>query len=179
VALLGVDEIGKFERIAHEEYRRVVADDVPVALFGIEAQREPAHVALGVGGSALTRDGRESEECLGLLADLGERLGLGISRDVVGDGQRAVGAGTLGVLAALGNALAVLVGKLLEQKEIFEQHRAARAGGDAVLIVGDGHAAGGGECRTFGHGLAYSCDVTGPTPPILRRHGRPWEGTWK
>src|SRR3984893_17489648 len=101
-----MDEIGKLERIAHEEYRRIVADDVPVSLFGIEAQGEPAHVALGIGGTALARNGRESEECLGLVADLGERLGLGIFRDVVGDGQRAIGAGALGVLAALGNALA-------------------------------------------------------------------------
>jgi len=78
------------------------------------------------------------------------------------------------VLAALGNALAVLVGKLFEQKEIFEQHGAARAGGDGVLIVGDGHAAGSGECRTFGHGLTCSCDVNRaqPADPEVSRQAR-------
>ncbi len=66
--LLGVDEVRKFQRVAHEEYRRIVADHVPVALFGIEAQREAADVAFGVGGAALTRDGREAQESLGLFA---------------------------------------------------------------------------------------------------------------
>jgi hypothetical protein len=39
VALLGVDEVGKFQGIPHEEHRRVVADDVPVSLC---LQRSPA-----------------------------------------------------------------------------------------------------------------------------------------
>jgi len=39
---------------------------------------------------------------------------------------------------ALGNALAVLVGELFEQLIILHQERAARAGGDGVLVVGDG-----------------------------------------
>ena len=62
-------------------------------------------------------------------------------RDVVGDGQRAVGARALGVHDALGDALAVQVRKLLDQVEILQQHRAARAGGERILIVGDGNAA--------------------------------------
>jgi hypothetical protein len=39
---------------------------------------------------------------------------------------------------ALRNALAVLVGQLLDQLVILQQQRAARAGGDAVLVVGTG-----------------------------------------
>src|SRR5712671_4953214 len=110
--LLGMDEVRELQRVAHEEYRRIVADQVPVAFFGIEAQREAAHVALGVGGAALAGDGREAQESFGRFALL-QRLGLGVFRDVVSDGQRPVGAGALGVLAAFGNALAVLVGKFL------------------------------------------------------------------
>ena len=41
VALLRVDEVGKFERIAHEEHRRVVADQVPVAFLGVEFSAKP------------------------------------------------------------------------------------------------------------------------------------------
>src|SRR6266403_4763761 len=63
------------------------------------------------------------------------------------------------MLAALGNALAVLAGKLLEQKKVLHQHRAARAGRNAVLVVGDRHAAVGGECRAFGHGLLLCCET--------------------
>ncbi len=63
------------------------------------------------------------------------------------------------MLAAFGNALTVLVGKLLEQNEVLHQHRAARARRDAVLVVGDRHAAVGGECRAFGHGLLLYCET--------------------
>jgi hypothetical protein len=37
VPLLGVDEVRELQRVAHEKYRRIVADHVPVAFFGIEA----------------------------------------------------------------------------------------------------------------------------------------------
>jgi hypothetical protein len=94
--------------------RRVVADDVPIALFGIETQRKPAHVALGVGGTALAGDGGEAQERLGLLADAGERLDLSVPRHVPADGQRAKGAGALRVNGAFRDALAVLMGELLE-----------------------------------------------------------------
>ena len=69
VALLGVDEVGKLERIAHEEYRRVVADDVPVALLGVEAQRKPRTSRSASAAPALAGDGGEAQERFGLLAD--------------------------------------------------------------------------------------------------------------
>jgi len=150
VPLLGVDEVRKLQRVAHEECWRIVADHVPVALLGIEAQREAADVALGVGSAALARHRRKAQESFGLFALL-QNLGLGVFRDVVGDGQRAVGARALSVLAAFGNTLAVLVGKLLEQNEVLHQYRAARARGDAVLVVGNRHAAVGGEGGAFDH----------------------------
>ncbi len=60
VALDGVIEVGELERVAQEEHRRVVADQVPVALFRIELHREAADVALGVGRAALAGDRREA-----------------------------------------------------------------------------------------------------------------------
>ena len=69
MALLRVDEIGKLERIAHKEDRRVVADEIPIALFRIKLQRKAAHVALGIGRATLARDRREPRQHLGLLAD--------------------------------------------------------------------------------------------------------------
>ena len=159
VPLLGVDEVRELQRVAHEEYRRIVADHVPVAFLGVEAQREAAHVALCVGGAALAGDRREAQESFGRFALL-QHLGLRVLRDVVSDGQRAIGARALGVLAAFGNALAVLVGKLLEQKEVLHQHRAARARRDAVLVVGNRHAGDGGEGGAFGHGLLLCCETS-------------------
>src|SRR5258707_8298377 len=156
--LLGVNKVGEFQGIAHKEHWRVVADEVPIALLGVEAQREASHVALGVGGAAFAGDGGKANESFGRFARL-QRFGLCVLRDVVGGGERAIGAGALGVLAAFGNAFAVLVGKLLEQNEVLHQHRAARARRDAVLVVGDRHAAVGGECRAFGHGLLLYCET--------------------
>jgi hypothetical protein len=62
VALLGVDEHLELVGIADEEDGRVVADEIPVALVGVELDGEAAHVALGVGGAALAGDGGEAEE---------------------------------------------------------------------------------------------------------------------
>jgi hypothetical protein len=39
MAFLGMDEVGKFQRVAHEEDRRVVSNDVSVVFLGVEAQR--------------------------------------------------------------------------------------------------------------------------------------------
>ncbi len=62
VALLGADEVGELERVADEEDRGVVADEVPVAFLGVELEREAAHVALGVGRALLAGDGGEAGE---------------------------------------------------------------------------------------------------------------------
>ena len=121
VALDRVVEVGELERVAHEEHRRVVADQIPVAFLGVELDGEAADVALGIGGAAFAGDGGEPGEQLGLLADLGEDLRPRVFRDVVRDGERAVGAGALGVHAPLGNHLAVEVGELLQEPDILEQ----------------------------------------------------------
>jgi hypothetical protein len=51
--LLRADEIRELQRIAQEEHRGVVADDVVVALGGAKLQREAARVAPGVWAAAL------------------------------------------------------------------------------------------------------------------------------
>src|SRR3546814_2561783 len=60
--LLAADEVRKLHRIAHEEDRRVVADEIVIALVGVEFEREPAHVAPGVGAALLAGNGREACE---------------------------------------------------------------------------------------------------------------------
>jgi hypothetical protein len=44
-----LDEIGELLRVAHEEHRRIVADQIPVAFLGVELDGEAAHVAFGIG----------------------------------------------------------------------------------------------------------------------------------
>ncbi len=147
VALDGLVEVGELARVAQEEHRRVVADQVPIAFFGVELQGEAADVTLGVGGATLAGHRGEAGEHLGLLADLLEQLGAGVLADVVSDGEGAECARALGVHAALGNDLAVEVGQLFQQPHVFHQQRATRAGGLAVLVVHHRRAEGRGHRR--------------------------------
>lgn len=71
-------EIGELERVAQIEHRGVVADQVPVALLGVETHGEAADVSLGIRRATLTGDGGEAQEHIGLLADLGEDLRPGV-----------------------------------------------------------------------------------------------------
>ncbi len=143
-------EIGEAQRITEEEHRRVVADDVPVAVFRIEFQGEAADIAFGVRGAALTGDGGEAGQHRRLLADLGKDLGLGVAGDVVRDGEGAVGAGALGVHAALGNHFAVEMRQLFDEPDILQQRWTARTGSLNVEIVRDRRTRRMGQRWTLG-----------------------------
>src|SRR5258708_2339967 len=79
IALDGVVEIGKAQRIAKKEHRRIVAYDVPVTLFCVELQGEAADVPLRISGAALAGNGRKAREHGGLLADFGENFRLRVA----------------------------------------------------------------------------------------------------
>jgi len=148
----------KSQRVAEEEDRRVVSDDVPVALVRIELQGESSDVALRVGGAALAGYGREAREHLGLLADLGEDAGLGVLGDVMCHGEGAEGSGTLGVHAPLGDDLAIEVRQFLKEPHILKERRASFPGGLNVLVVDDGGAERSGK---FLHGVLSGAMVVG------------------
>jgi len=44
-----MDEVWELHGVAHEKNRRVVAHQIPVALFGVELESKTAHVAPGIG----------------------------------------------------------------------------------------------------------------------------------
>ncbi len=157
VALLGVDEVRELDRVLDEEHRGIVADQVPVAFLGIEAQREATRVTLGVGAAFLAADGREAQEYRGGLADFREQLRLGVGTQVMGDGKAAVGAGALGMDHALGSALAVEVLQLFDQVEVLQQQRAARAGAEGILVVGDRNTGSGGETGLAHREISLLC----------------------
>src|ERR1700682_5846302 len=74
---------------------------------------------------------------------------------------------------ALRNTLAVLVRKLLQKEKVLHQDRATRARRDAILVVGNRHAAGGGECWAFGHEVVPVLRVVATlTCKRLRRRSR-------
>ncbi len=135
-----VDEVGELDGVLDEEHRHVVADQVEVALVGVELGGEAAHVTHGVRRAARALHGGEAHEHRRLLAFGGEERGLGQPAVVGVADEHAVRRGTAGMHDALGNALMVEVGDLLAHDEIFEQRGPTAAGLEGVLVVGDLHA---------------------------------------
>ena len=130
-----MDEIGELHRILDEEHRHVVADEIPVAFVRVELDREPAHVASGVGGSPLAEDGGESHKHRCLLPDLCEQRRARDIRQRFRALEKTVRGRPAGMDDALGNALVIEVGDLFAKDEIFEQRRTAQPGLQGVLII--------------------------------------------
>lgn len=149
ITLDHVVEVREFEGIAQVEHRGIVADQIPVAFLGIEAHGETTDIALGIRRAALAGDGGETQEHVGLLADLGEDLRPGVGGDVMGDGEGAVGRGAFRMHASLGDHFAIEVGELLEEPHVLQQHRATRTGGLHVLVIGHGNSSSSSQ--------TYSC----------------------
>ena len=126
-ALLRVDKVLELGRVAHEEDRRVVADQVVVALLGVELQGEAARIAHRVGETLLAGNGREAREDGRPLADRAEEGGFGPRGDVGGHLEIAEGAAALGMDNALGHALAVELSHLLDQVVVLQQQGAVHA----------------------------------------------------
>ena len=144
-------EIREFVRIAQEEDRGVVADQVPVAFFGVELHGKAADVAFCIGCTAFPGDGGEAHESFGFLADLGKDLGLGVFGDVMGDGEFAKGARSLGMHTALRDHLPVKMSQFFQIPDILQQHGPARTGGHGILIIGYRGAGCGGQFLFLGH----------------------------
>ena len=71
----GVDEVGKLDGVLNEEHRDVVADEIPVALLGVELHGEAADVARQIGRSFAAGHGREAHERRRALAGSLEQVG--------------------------------------------------------------------------------------------------------
>jgi len=122
-------------RVAHEEDRGVVPDQVVVALVGIQLQCEATRVADGVREALLTRHGGEPCKHRRPLPDLCEKAGLRELRDVVRHLEEAMRAGALGVHDAFRDALAVEVLHLLNDVVVVEYGRAVGADGQRELVA--------------------------------------------
>ena len=147
----GMVEVGKLERIAQEEDRRVVPHQVPVTFLGVKLHGEAPDVPLGVGCPTLTGDGGEAKETVGLLSDLGEDFGAGVRGDVVGNGEGAVGTGALGVHPPFWDYLPVEVRHFFQEPGILQELRPSRSGRQDVLVVDNGGAVSGGQLLLVFH----------------------------
>ena len=73
-----VNEIGEFDRVLNEEHRDIIADQIEIAFFGVEFDREAAHVTREVAGSGAARNGRDAYKHRRLLAVPLKEIGFGV-----------------------------------------------------------------------------------------------------
>ncbi len=125
-ALLRADEVLELHRVLDEENGRVVAHQVVVAQLGVELQREPARVALGVRATLFGRDRGEPGQHLGALARLQE-VRLGVRADVGGDDELSERSAALGVHDPFGHTFPVELRHLLQEVVVLQQDPAAGA----------------------------------------------------
>ena len=72
----GMVEVGEFKRVTQEEDRGIVADQVPVAFFGVELHGKTADIAFGIGRAAFTGHGGKAHKQVGLFTNLRKRFWL-------------------------------------------------------------------------------------------------------
>ena len=130
VRLERVHHVREFHRVADEKHFQVVADQVPVSVFGVELRGEASRIAQRLGRVSAVDDRREPNEDRRALSLLLKKLGTRVLADrlvakcAVGF-EEPVGASAAGMDDALGDPLAVEMGDLLEELIIL-QRRSAR-----------------------------------------------------
>ena len=72
VTLYSMVQVRELQGIADEEYRCIVAHQIPIAFFGVEFYGKSSDVPFGIGGSPFSRYGGETDEHFRLLSDFGE-----------------------------------------------------------------------------------------------------------
>lgn len=154
-----VDHVRELDRIADEEHLEVVAHQVPVAVLGVELDGESARVARRLGRFLGADHGGEAQEHRRLHAGLGQHLGAGVFAgifvtDLAVGFEPAMGSRTARMHHALGNALAVEMGELLDEGIVFQRGRPAFADRTQALVILDRMALPRGECfALISHGL--------------------------
>ena len=144
VAFDGMVQIRKLQRIAQEEHRRVIARQIPIALFGIELDGKTANIALGVGCAAFACHGRKAHEQIGLFAHLAKDFGAGVFGNIVRDRECAVSARAFGMHAAFRNHLAVKMRQFFEKPHILQKLGTTRASRHDILVIDHGATCGRG-----------------------------------
>jgi hypothetical protein len=77
-----MNQVGELDRVLDEEDRDVVADQIPVALVGVELHRKAAHIAREVGGAPGARHRGEADKDGRLLRRILQEATLVMFRDL-------------------------------------------------------------------------------------------------
>src|SRR5262245_60959 len=148
VALDRVVEVSKTERIAEKKDWRIVSNDIPIAVLGVELERSPADITLRIGCPALPSDGRKAREQRRLFSNLRKNRRFGVLGDVVSRRERSIRPPALGMHPALRNDLAIKVCELLDEPDVLEESRATTTGCQDVGVVR--YRSTGGIGKAFG-----------------------------
>jgi hypothetical protein len=149
---LGFDrvyEVGELDPVLDEEDREVVADQVVVALAGVELGRAATDVADRVGRAAGAGDGGEAHEHRRAPPGFGEEVRPGYFGEGLIALEVAVGPGPAGVHDPRRDAFVVETGELLPEVEVLHQGRPALPEGQGVVGVIDLDALVGGQLRVL------------------------------
>ena len=137
IALDGVVEVGKLQRIAQKENRRVIAHQVPVAGFGIKLHSKTANIALGIGCTTLAGNSRKAYKARRFFAYLRENRCSSIGRNIVRNGECTICTCTFSVHTPFGNNFSVEVGKFLNVPGVLYRYRPANTCGLCILVIGN------------------------------------------
>jgi len=144
-----VHEVGKLDRVADEEDRQVVADQIPVAFLRVELGRETARVARLFRRAPVIHHGGKTHEHR--RAGAGLEYGRLAQRGDIGVGlEHTERTGAACMHDALRNALAIEALQLFDQARILQQGRAIGAGRLRILVVPNGDAGVAGEMNVLG-----------------------------
>jgi hypothetical protein len=123
-----VDDVGELDAVLDEEHRHVVADQVEVALGGVEFGREAADVAHGVRRAARAGHGGEPDEHRRLDRRVIEEPRARQFEQRLVELEVTVRAGAARVDHALGDPLMIEVRDLLAKVKVLDQRRGAYTG---------------------------------------------------
>jgi hypothetical protein len=162
---------------AGEQSAATHSDKVPVSLLSLELDREAARVAGAIGRARLAADGREPSGDGDLLALLADEVGeADVVEGLLAD-EVAVGATTLGVDDALGDALAGKVREKVDQVEVAEEERAVGASSLRLVLFADDLVVASSSELAGTHGVGDGNAVRGAVcgwRSAKRDHG--WQG---
>jgi len=131
-----MDQVGELDRVLDEEDGDIVADQIPIALPGVEFYGKAAHVAGDIGGALAPGHGGKAAEQRRLFADPLEDVGARQFRDGLGQLEMAVDAIAARMDDAFRDPLMIEMKDFLAHDLVFDQGPAAGMALQAILVVG-------------------------------------------
>ncbi|MNI45402.1 hypothetical protein D3C73_998260 [compost metagenome] len=121
VAFLGVNKVRKFNRITDEKDRRIIADQIIIAFFGIKFHGKAAWIAHSIGRPQLPGYCREANEHRRAFAHLRQEGCFSIFGQILSDFKITMSSGAFGMNYTLRNTLPVEMCQLFQQMNILQQ----------------------------------------------------------